>query len=86
VAGAGAAAAGEVVYKGSIAGIPEAHAQRKERFSELDNLQPGWEVELRTKGDTVEAVFFAPGTGECVGPFANARRAALAAKKAAGGS
>lgn len=76
---------GEVVYaRGPIAELPEAHASRRERFAELDNLQPGWQVELRTKGDTVEAVFFAPGTGELVGAFANARRMALAAKKAAG--
>jgi ribosome maturation protein SDO1 len=32
---------GEVVYRGGIAGIPEAHAQRRERFAELDGLQPG---------------------------------------------
>lgn len=88
-AGAGADAGssgGEVVYaRGPIAGIPEAHASRKERFAELDNLQPGWEVELKSKGDTVEAVFYAPGSGECVGAYANARRMALAASKAAKG-
>lgn len=44
--------------------------------------QPGWTVELRTKGDTVEAVFFHP-SGERVGAFANARRMALQASKAA---
>ncbi len=44
--------------------------------------QPGWSVELRTKGDTVEAVFFHP-SGESVGAFANARRMALQASKKA---
>lgn len=54
---------GEVIYaRGSIAGLPEAHASRKERFSELDDLQPGWEVELRGRkgGTTVDAFFFSP--------------------------
>lgn len=37
------------MYRGSIAGLPEEHASRKERFAELDTLQPGWEVELRHK-------------------------------------
>lgn len=82
--GDGGGSKGEVVYaRGPIAGLPEAHASRKERFAELDNLQPGWEVELCSKGDTVEAVFYAPGSGECVGAYANARRMALAASKAA---
>ena len=54
---------GEVIYaRASIAGLPEAHASRKERFSELDDLQPGWEVELRGRkgGTTVDAFFFSP--------------------------
>ena len=54
---------GEVVYpRGSISGLPEAHATRKERFVELDDLQPGWEVELRGRkgGTTVDATFFSP--------------------------
>lgn len=73
--------AGEVLYaQGPIAGIPEEFASRKERFMELDQLQPGWEVELKSKGETVDAVFFAP-NGQKVGAFANARRAALAAHK-----
>lgn len=76
-------AGGKVVYpRGPIAQLPEEHASRRERFAELDNLQPGWSVELRTKGDTVEAVFFHP-SGESVGAFANARRMALQASKKA---
>lgn len=72
---------GEVVYvRGSIARLPEAHASRRERFSELDTLQPGWQVELRTKGDTVEAVFYSP-SGQLVGSYAAARRMALQASK-----
>ena len=54
---------GEVIYaRGSISGLPEAHASRKERFLELDDLQPGWEVELRGRkgGTTVDAFFFSP--------------------------
>lgn len=70
----------EVVYRGSIPGMPEVHASRKERFAELEGLQQGWEVELRKRGDTVDAVFFAPG-GEKVGSYANARRMALQAAK-----
>eukprot|EP00798_Chlamydomonas_sp_ICE-L_P021546 gene21546-28539_t len=74
---------GEVLYaQGPISNLPEAYASRKERFTELDTLQEGWTVELRAKGDTVEAAFFSP-TGEPVGAYVNARRAALAAKKAA---
>ena len=73
--------ADDVLYRGSIEGLPEAHASRKERFSELDLLQPGWQVELRNKGATVDAVFFSP-SRERVGAFANARRMALAAHKA----
>ncbi len=42
--------------------------------------QAGWTVELRTKGDTVEAVFFHP-SGERVGAYANARRMALQTAK-----
>ena len=57
------ASPGEVIYpRGSIAELPEAHASRKERFMELDDLQPGWEVELRGRkgGTTVDASFFSP--------------------------
>ena len=84
-AGAGAAAAGaggRALYaKGPIAGLPEEFASRKERFAELDQLQAGWEVELRSRGDTVDAVFYAP-DGTLVGTYATARRQALAVHKA----
>ena len=82
--GGGGGGAETVLYRGSIEELPEAHASRKERFAELDTLQPGWEVELRSAkggGAAVEAVFFSP-AGEQVGAFAAARRAALAAHKA----
>lgn len=86
VGGAAADAAGgsgRVLYpKGSISGLPEEFASRKERFAELDQLQPGWHVELRSRGDTVDAVFYSPG-GALVGTYATARRQALAAHKAA---
>lgn len=82
-AGEAAASSGRVLYaKGSIAGLPEEFASRKERFAELDQLQAGWQVELRSRGDTVDAVFYAP-DGAMVGTFATARRQALAAHKAA---
>ena len=68
------------IYRGSIQGLPEAHASRRERFAELDTLQAGWLVELRNKGDTVEAVFFSP-SGDRVGAFTSARRQALASSK-----
>lgn len=41
------------------------------------------QVELRQKGDSVEALFYSPESGECVGAYTNARRMALAAKKKA---
>ena len=71
----------DALYRGPIQLIPEEHASRRERFAELDSLEPGWEVELRNKGAAVEASFFSP-SGEKVGAFANARRMALAAHKA----
>jgi ribosome maturation protein SDO1 len=76
-----------VCSRGPIAELPEEHASRRERFSELDALQPGWTVELRGRGDgaPVEAVFFSP-AGERAGAFAAARRAALQASKAAAGA
>jgi hypothetical protein len=79
-----AASSGQrVLYpRGSIADLPEEFATRKERFAELDHLQPGWQVELRSRGETVDAVFFSP-EGAKVGTFATARRQALAAHKAA---
>lgn len=80
---AAAGSTGRVLYpKGSIGGLPEEFATRKERFAELDQLQPGWHVELRSRGDTVDAVFYAP-DGGLVGTYATARRQALAAHKAA---
>ena len=53
-----------VVYpRGPVRGLPEEHASRRERFAELDGLQPGWQVELRSRsaGGTVDAMFFSPG-------------------------
>ncbi|BDA40780.1 Ribosome maturation protein SBDS [Coccomyxa sp. Obi] len=69
----------QVVYaRGSIADLPDEHASRRERFAELDNLQPGWQVELcsRGAGSAIDAIFYSP-SGQKVGAFANARRAAL---------
>jgi hypothetical protein len=79
-----AASSGQrVLYpRGSIADLPEEFATRKERFAELDQLQPGWQVELSSRGETVDAVFYSP-EGAKVGTFATARRQALAAHKAA---
>jgi hypothetical protein len=60
--------AATVVYaRGPVAGLPEEHASRRERFAELDSLQPGWQVELRSRGagGTVDAVFFTP-AGTCM--------------------
>lgn len=73
----------KVVYeKGPIATIPDEYASRRDRFSEIDDLQPGWTVQLQTKGTSsvVDAVFYAP-SGDLVGPFARARRMALAHSK-----
>lgn len=82
---AGGASGGEVVYaKGPISDIPEQYASRKERFAELDTLQPGWTVELRSRGETVDAVFYAP-SDEKVGAYANARRMALQYHKSVNG-
>ena len=81
-----AANTGTVVYpRGPVGELPEEHATRRERFAELDQLQPGWAVELRTRGEggIIDAVFFSPG-GDCVGAYANARRMALKASKEAG--
>ena len=51
------------MYEGPVEGMPEEHASRKERFAELDQLQPGWIVQLRGRGDagTVDAHFISPG-------------------------
>ncbi|KAF6252326.1 SBDS protein C-terminal domain-containing protein [Scenedesmus sp. NREL 46B-D3] len=83
---ADSAAAGSgqrVLYaRGCVADLPEEYATRKERFAELDQLQSGWQVELSSRGETVDAVFYSP-AGTKVGTFAAARRQALAAHKAA---
>lgn len=53
----------EVVYaRGPMADVPEAHASRRERFAELDELQPGWQVELcsRGAGGAIDAIFYSP--------------------------
>lgn len=50
----------ELLYSGSIAGMPDEHASRRERFAEIDELQPGWTVELRPRGSTVDASFISP--------------------------
>ena len=65
-----------------VSELPEKHASRKERFAELDTLQPGWTVELRSRGEEapVDAVFFSP-SGDKVGAFAMARRMALQISK-----
>jgi hypothetical protein len=67
-----------------VAQLPDAHASRRERFAELDALQPGWEVELRARegSSTVDAVFFSP-EGDAFKSFADARRGALKARGAA---
>ena len=80
---AAGAGGGTVVYaRGPVEGLPEEHASRRERFAELDQLQQGWTVELRSRGegDIIDALFFSPG-GDCVGAYANARRMALRASK-----
>lgn len=74
----------EVIYpRGPVAGLPDELASRRERFAELDSLQPGWTVELCRRGDgagPLDAVFFSP-SGARVGAFAAARRMALGAHK-----
>eukprot|EP00884_Botryococcus_braunii_P019195 jgi/Botrbrau1/595/Bobra.0010s0059.1 len=75
----------KVMYpRGPIAGMPEEFAGRRERFLELDSLEKGWSVELRGRDQAavLEAVFFSPRDEE-MASFADARRAALAARKAA---
>lgn len=75
-----------IVERCAIAELPEEHASRRERFSELDELQGGWAVELREKpgSDLVDAVFYSP-EGVFHKTYAAARRAALEWKKAQGG-
>jgi hypothetical protein len=74
----------QVVYpRGPIASLPEEFASRRDRFIELDRLQPGWGLELRRKGEGAipDATFYAP-DGTPFKSFPEARRAALAAGKA----
>ena len=54
--------AGTPVYEGPVADLPEEHASRRERFAELDQLQAGWVVQLRSRGDagTMDAHFISP--------------------------
>jgi hypothetical protein len=68
--------------QGPISLLPAEFAKRKERFEELDILQPGWTVQLQTRGQgaAVDAVFFSP-FGEKVGTYAAARRMAIAHRR-----
>ena len=80
----GSATAGvEVLYpRGPIAGVPDEHASRRERFAPIDEIQVGWQVELRRRGGSsvVDAVFFSP-DGVLHKSFADARREAMRAKR-----
>ena len=54
---------------GPIAAMPERYAARRERFAELDRLQPGWRVELRGRrggDDAVDALFTSPTGATCM--------------------
>ena len=78
-----AAAPVEVFYpRGPIAGMPEEHASRRDRFVCIDEIQGGWLVELRRRGGSsvVDAVFFSP-DGVLHKSFAEARREAMRAKR-----
>ena len=81
--GEAAAAPVEVLYpRGPIAGMPEEHASRRDRFVCIDEIQGGWLVELRRRGGSsvVDAVFFSP-DGVLHKSFAEARREAMRAKR-----
>ena len=81
--GEAAAAPVEVLYpRGPIAGMPEEHASRQDRFVCIDEIQGGWLVELRRRGGSsvVDAVFFSP-DGVLHKSFAEARREAMRAKR-----
>lgn len=81
--GEAAAAPVEVLYpRGSIAGMPDEHASRRDRFVCIDEIQGGWLVELRRRGGSsvVDAVFFSP-DGVLHKSFAEARREAMRAKR-----
>jgi len=69
--------------RGALNALPDEHAGRRERFAELDAIQPGWQVELRSRpgAQVVEALFYSPG-GAQYKSFADARRAALGARNA----
>ena len=69
-----------IIYpKGPIGGLPDEHASRRERFAELDDLQPGWQVELRSRGagGAVDAAFYSP-TGDLFMQLALMQAVALA--------
>lgn len=68
--------------QGVISNIPEQYASRRDRFMEIDNLEPGWTVQLQTRGPDapVDAIFFSP-SGEVMKTFAAARRKALSVKQ-----
>ena len=73
----------EVLYpRGPIAGLPDEHASRRDRFAPIDEIQGGWRVELRRRGGSsvVDAVFFSP-DGVLHKSFADARREAMRAKR-----
>ena len=72
-----------VFPRGPIRALPDEHAGRRERFAELDALQAGWQVELRSRPGAalVEAQFFSP-EGMLFKSFAEARRAGLKARDA----
>ena len=73
----------EVLYpRGPIAGVPDEHASRRERFAPIDEIQGGWLVELRRRvgSSVVDAVFFSP-DGVLHKSFADARREAMRAKR-----
>ena len=67
-----------LIPRGFIKDLPEEHKSRRERFKELDTIEEGWHVELRTKENSsiVEAVFFSP-NNEAFKSYAEARRKAL---------
>lgn len=67
---AAAGPSSQVMYaRGPIADLPDEHASRRERFAELDDLQPGWQVELcsRGAGSAFDAIFYSP-SGELIQP------------------
>ena len=75
-----------VYQKGPIAALPDDFA-RKNMFLEIDTLEQGWQVELTQcdGSDVIQATFHSP-SGEAVGPYAKARRQALASSRSQEGS